>query len=376
MKILDHKIIYREKRFHAAFPSIVRCSDDKLLLAFRRARDGLWLIPEEKRKDIDVFNRMDHIDSRSHIVLMELDASGEKQDAEPDMLPIDPEAADQYGALLSLPDDKIFMSSFSWYPLPSDSVAHLAGRVPPGEQYVGCRYLYWGSHTSLRERASGKWITHHRYILPDGGYGRTLSPDDSKALVAPVGGKACWVNGKILLALYGGVKEGCALFESADSGETWRYRSLIARDESGKITFQEPALCEDGRGGLVCFMRTAGADGRLATSRSKDGVQWSEPKLHDLIGHPFHPLQLTDGSVLLSYGYRAAPYGIRARLLADPLTNPDEVEEVVIREDGLCPDIGYPWGVELRDGRVLLCYYWTDAEGIRHIVGTWLELND
>ena len=63
-------------------------------------------------------------------------------------------------------------------------------------------------------------------------------------------------------------------------------------------------------------------------------------------------------------------------LIADPLTNPDEVEEVVIREDGLCPDIGYPWGVELRDGRVLLCYYWTDAEGIRHIVGTWLELND
>lgn len=374
MKVLGHKILYREKRFHAAFPSIVRFNDDKLLLAFRRARDGLWLIPEEKRKGLDVFNRMDHIDSRSHIVLMELDACGEKQNDELDMLPMDPEAADQYGALLALADDRIFMSSFSWYPLPSDSVAHLVGQIPPSEQHIGCRYLYWGSHSSLRERANGKWVSHHRYIFPDDGSGECLPSDDLKPDAAPVGGNACWMGGKILLALYGGVTEGCTLLESADSGETWHYRGVIACDASAQITFQEPALCEDGRGGLVCFMRTAG--GRLATCRSEDGVNWSEPKLHDLIGHPFHPLRLSDGRVLLSYGYRTEPYGIRARLLNDALAEPDEAEEIIVRDDGLCPDLGYPWAVELQDGRVLLTYYWTDEEGIRHIVGSRLELAD
>ena len=65
---------------------------------------------------------------------------------------------------------------------------------------------------------------------------------------------------------------------------------------------------------------------------------------------------------------------IRARLLADAGADPDDAAEIVIRDDGLCADIGYPWGVQLRDGRILLAYYWTDADGVRHIVGSWLEL--
>ena len=376
MKILNHRILYREKRFHAAFPSLARFSDGNLLLAFRRARDGSWLIPEETRKDIDLFNRMDHIDSRSHVVLLEFDPSGERQLDALDMLPMDPEAADQYGALLTLPDDQVFISSFSWYPLPSDMAAHLAGCIPPGEQHVGCRYLYWGSHTSLRERSGGDWLLHHRYINSGEEYGRGLSPDGSKTAVDPVGGSACWLNGKIFLPLYSGVTGGCSLLESADRGETWQHRSVIAHDESGQIRFQEPALCEDGSGGLVCFMRTAGADGRLATSHCEDGIHWSKPKIHELVGQPFHPLLLADGRILLSYGYRNKPFGIRARLLAKPLDNPDAAEEIIIRDDGLSPDIGYPWAVELHDARVLLSYYWTDEHGIRYISGTWLELAD
>lgn len=50
LKVLNHRVLYREKRFYAAFPSIVRFSDNNLLLAFRRARDGLWLLSEEKWK--------------------------------------------------------------------------------------------------------------------------------------------------------------------------------------------------------------------------------------------------------------------------------------------------------------------------------------
>ena len=96
--------------------------------------------------------------------------------------------------------------------------------------------------------------------------------------------------------------------------------------------------------------------------------------MHALVGHPFHPLALRDGRVLLTYGYREPPYGIRARLLSGPLADPDTADEVVIRADGPCPDIGYPWAVELDDGRVLVCYYWTDGDGIRHIVGSWLRV--
>jgi hypothetical protein len=123
-------------------------------------------------------------------------------------------------------------------------------------------------------------------------------------------------------------------------------------------------------------MRTAGAGGRLARARSTDGRDWSPAQLHQLIGHPFHPLPLADGRLLLSYGYRAEPFGIRLRLLDRPGDNPDDYPEIIVRDDGLCADLGYPWAVQLADGRVLLCYYLTDAEGIRHIAGTWLELGD
>ena len=83
---------------------------------------------------------------------------------------------------------------------------------------------------------------------------------------------------------------------------------------------------------------------------------------------------LDDGRVLLSYGYRHEPYGVRLRLLESAAADPDGADEVIVRDDGLCPDIGYPWGVQLRDGRVLLVYYWTDRQGMRGIEATWLEV--
>lgn len=367
-----HDVLYRAPRFHAAFPSIARFSDDCLLLAFRRARDALWLLADEQRQAVDPFDRMDHIDSRSHTILVELDENGQPLPGL-DMMPPDPEAADQDPSLLILPQDRVFLASFSWYPLPADATQLLHGRAAPGtgDNDPGCRYLFWGSHTALRNREQGHWIGHHRYLQPDAGFGRNLDPDGLKGVVGPVRGQPVLHEDEILLPVYA-TQEGSLLFASADHGATWRFRAVIAHDADGIVRYQEPALCTDGSGGLVCFMRTAGAGGRLATSHSVDGACWSEPTLHDLVGHPFHPLLLSDGRVLLSYGYRIAPYGIRARLLTSPTTDPDGAAEVVIRDDGLCPDLGYPWGVQLRDGRILLAYYWTGADGIRHIAASRL----
>ena len=48
VKVLGHRTLYRDPRFHAAFPSVIRFDDGRLLLAFRRAavarstRSGAW----------------------------------------------------------------------------------------------------------------------------------------------------------------------------------------------------------------------------------------------------------------------------------------------------------------------------------------------
>jgi len=374
MRIVEHREIYRDQRLHAAFPSVAKFSDGRVVLAFRRARDAMWLVPTEKREDSDTFSRMDHIDSRSHIALMTLDSEG-RPDASPlDLLPFDPEAGDQDPSMLMLPDDELMLASFSYYPLPSEVDQLMRVREKTKDETPGCRYLSWGCHVSRRKQAPGDWCFHHAYLKPDGGYGRYIGVEQRHPVVAAVRGLPARMADEVLLAVYSGVTEGCALFASSDSGRTWGFRSLIAKDNAGGVTYQEPALLATADGGVRVFFRTAGAGGRLATCQSPNGIDWSEPCLHDLIGHPFHPLQLDDGRVLLSYGYRQEPYGIRARILDTPYSDPDDSEEIVVRDDGLCADIGYPWGVELKDGRVMLAYYWTDKHGMRGIEASWLEL--
>jgi sialidase-1 len=61
-------------------------------------------------------------------------------------------------------------------------------------------------------------------------------------------------------------------------------------------------------------------------------------------------------------------------VLENALADPDRAEEFVVRDDGVCADVGYPWAVQLADGSVLLAYYWTNPQGRRQILGSWLEI--
>lgn len=70
-------------------------------------------------------------------------------------------------------------------------------------------------------------------------------------------------------------------------------------------------------------------------------------------------IRLADGRLCLTYGYRAEPFGIRARLSDDNgLTWGDEIG---IRNDGGGRDIGYPRSVQRKDGQIVTVYYFHDA---------------
>lgn len=93
-------------------------------------------------------------------------------------------------------------------------------------------------------------------------------------------------------------------------------------------------------------------------------------------GHPFHALRLPDNRVLLTYGYRHAPYGIRARILNAECTDYATAQEFIIRDDGGGTDLGYPWAVMIDEHRVLVTYYFNyeQLRGTRQILGTILEI--
>ena len=90
-------------------------------------------------------------------------------------------------------------------------------------------------------------------------------------------------------------------------------------------------------------------------SRSADGGRnWSETYRLPCDGTPPHLLLHSSGRVLCVYGYRHAPYGQRAMTTVDGLT---WSEEIIIRDDGLDSDLGYPASVELGDGSIFTIYY-------------------
>jgi hypothetical protein len=86
-------------------------------------------------------------------------------------------------------------------------------------------------------------------------------------------------------------------------------------------------------------------------------------------GNPPAMILLQDGRVCLTYGVRAAPYGIRARLSADG--GETWGNEIVLRDDGGNHDLGYPRTVQRSDGTIVTAYYYNDRpEGERYIAAT------
>ena len=72
-------------------------------------------------------------------------------------------------------------------------------------------------------------------------------------------------------------------------------------------------------------------------------------------GAPAHLLMHSSGTLISTYGYREAPYGIRTMLSRDG-GETWETDHVLV-DDEPSPDLGYPCSVELRDGSILTVYY-------------------
>ena len=176
---------------------------------------------------------------------------------------------------------------------------------------------------------------------------------------------------KLVLAVYSFPAERVYLMGSDDGGRACSLVGRIAALEDGLDFCNETVVHETASGALVAFVRT---DGNLVTARSTDGGKtWSKPERHRLWGYPYTTVRMPSGRVLLAYGYRKEPYGIRARLIDAECTRIDEAEELVLRDDGGRSDLGYPEGALLRDGTALVAYYFnhkSDGGNQRYVAAT------
>lgn len=93
-------------------------------------------------------------------------------------------------------------------------------------------------------------------------------------------------------------------------------------------------------------------------SESYDGARtFTKPHqiLEDKGGAPAHLLELSDGTLISTYGYRNAPYGIKVMVSRDDGETWDTGHDIYV--NGVSSDLGYPASVELENGDILTVFY-------------------
>ena len=147
--------------------------------------------------------------------------------------------------------------------------------------------------------------------------------------------------------------------ESRDDGLSWKWLADIpTRPGDVHENYHELHAVEVPPGRLIAHIRNHNDanKGETLQSESADGGRtWSAPHAIGVWGLPSHLLKLRDGRLVMSYGYRRAPFGNQARVSRDG--GKSWSAPVTISDDGVNGDLGYPSTVELASGELLTLWY-------------------
>lgn len=354
-------VIYHDTRFHSAFPSIVKCKNGDYLLAFRRG-------PERRNYGERGSN---HIDPNSQLVAIR-SKDGISWSTQPELIYANPFGGSQDPCLLKLKDGTLICASYGWAPVRPEALDSLKKPIfyADGAVFLG-GYL-------LRSKNNGdKWEgpVFPPHIKPE------INNDVFKNPVPAYNRGALYeaADGRILWAVaatdaQSPQKTSVHLLVSGDKGLTWNYTAPIAVDK--KTGFNETSVYETPKGNIIAFLRTEGLNDQACIARSTNGGKsFGKWESMGFQGHPLQALRLRDNRVLLVYGYRHQPFGIRARILNPECTDFATAPEFIIRKDAGNGDIGYPWSVQLDSKHVLVVYYFNYHNDTRFIAGSVLEIN-
>ncbi|WP_421828503.1 sialidase family protein [Larkinella sp.] len=353
-------VIYKDERFYSSFPSIVKKPNGELLVAFRRAPD---------RKGFGE-KGTNHVDPNSYLVALR-SKDGENWTKEPELIYSHAFGGSQDPCLIQLKNGDILCASYGWAFLRPDGMANLK---KPYFEASGAIFL--GGYLVRSTDGAKTWQgpIYPTHITPEINFsplgGEPIPAYNRGALYEGKSGRIYWVVAAS--DSQSPKKTSNHLIVSDDKGLTWKYQSVVAIDD--KIAFNEASAYETPKGDIIGFLRTANMDDQACIARSTDGGKSFKWESMGFQGHPMQATRLADNRVLLVYGYRHKPFGIRARILNAECTDFKTAPEIILREDGGNGDIGYPWSVQLDKKRVLVVYYFNLDNGTRQIAGSILEL--
>lgn len=266
---------------------------------------------------------------------------------------------DRDAGVVETPQGSILLTNFT--SLAYVSLLTAAEKIPPGQPkaWDAVKLAEWhAAHHRLseeeRQHEQGTWMWRStdggvnwsaRYAVPCHSPHGPIGLGDGRLLYLGIN---LWQKDRIVGA-----------WESSDDGLTWKLLSRIPlRPRDDADNYHELHAVEASNGTLIGHIRNHNAENKgetLQTESNDGGKTWSEPHSIGVWGLPSHLLRLKDGRLLMSYGYRRAPFGNQVRVSEDQ--GATWSEPLTISEDGASGDLGYPSTIETDDGTLVTVWY-------------------
>jgi hypothetical protein len=332
--------ISRQPEYYHGWPTLARRRSGELLLAYSGGREG----------HVCPFGRVELM--RSH--------DGGRNWAWPEVL-LDSPIDDRDSGIMETPAGSLLVTTFT--SLAYEAVLKDASGWP-AEKLERWRSVDLRTTPEIRRGLLDTWMLRSTdggitwsapYRVPVNSPHGPTGLSDGRLLYA---GKQLWQPGN---------KVGVC--ESSDDGKTWHWLSDIPvrpHDSAGQYHELHAGQAADGR--IVVHIRNENPQnhGETLQAESADGGRtWTMPHSIGVWGLPSHLLRMRDGRLMMTYGYRRAPFGNQARISGDH--GESWSEPIALSSDGAGVDLGYPSTVELDGGQFLTVWY-ESLKGSPHAV--------
>ena len=338
IELLETRVISWKAPLYHGWPTVTRKSDGELLLVFSGGREA-------------------HVCPFGRLEMMRSKDSG-KNWGWPQVLydgPID----DRDAGILVTSQGSILVTTFT--SLAYEPLLSRAQIAKPGEPGAFANELLvaeWrAAHNRLNEQqrkselgcfmlrsTDGGATWSSRYPVPCNSPHGPIALHDGRLLYA---GKALWGD------------ESVGVWQSFDDGLSWQKLAMITPRSGDQIAdYHELHAVETSPGIIICHIRNhnqPNANETLQCRSTDGGKTWSVPRSIGVWGLPSHLTRLNSGRLVMTYGHRRAPLGIQMRFSDDQAQTWSDA--ILISDDGVSGDLGYPSTVECKNGTMVTVWY-------------------
>ena len=337
-RVLDLRVISWKPPLYHGWPTLTRRKNGELLLAFSGGREA----------HVCPFGRLELMRSQDNGVTW----------GWPQVIydsPID----DRDAGLMETAQGSLLLTNFTslYYATEFEAARKIPGGQPGAWEAI--KLTEWtAAHERIsaedRKREVGTWMWRStdggvrwssRYAVPCNSPHGPIALKDGRVLYA---GISLWSKERTV-----------GIWESTDDGVTWTLLSKFTPRTGDQLeNYHELHAVELNSGKLIAHIRNhnpANAQETLQSESTDGGKTWSPPHSIGVWGLPSHLLKLRDGRLLMSYGYRRQPFGIRTRTSDDEGATWSDAS--ILTDDGIRSDLGYPSTVECDDGTLVTVWY-------------------